>query len=169
MAPITENTLLDQETGYSSLSEATPLKEHKSSWRRVGVAAAVLSALALVAVAATNTSSPKRANKTTELEDYPLVSISNTVDHKVSGMVSYAGPYLLCKTDYYSIAPKGSWTASSRGLCLVTKITAAVEAPYGKVYATPYKSSGTGYSQFAVIGHDLSDDPNQLLFEVTRR
>ena len=100
MAPINEKTLVDQETGYSSLSEATPLKEHKSSWRRVGVAAAVLSALALVAVAATNTSSPKRANKTTELEDYPLVSISNTVDHKVSGMVAYAGPYLLCKTDY---------------------------------------------------------------------
>ena len=171
MAPINEKTPVDQETGYSSLSEATPLKEHKSSWRRSGVAAAVLSALALGVVAAINTSSPKRASKTTELEDYPLVSISNTVDHKVSGTVSYGGraTIFFCKPDYYSIAPKATWTASSRGLCLVTKITATVEAPYGKVYATPYKSSGTGYSQFAVIGHDLSDDPNQLLFEVTRR
>ena len=75
MAPINEKTLVDQETGYSSLSEATPLKEHKSSWRRSGVAAAVLSALALGAVAAIKTTSPMRGSKNTAF--YPKATIEN--------------------------------------------------------------------------------------------
>jgi hypothetical protein len=163
MAPITEKTILDQETGYSSLSEATPLKpvEHKKSWRRVGVAAAVLSVLALGAVAALKTTSPKRASKTTEL-DYPLVSVSNSVQYVVSGTVEYAS--FLCSDDDFDVTPNTVWTATSRGVCLVTKITATVKTPQGNIDATPYTSSGTSYSQYAVINYG---DGNN--FQVTRR
>jgi hypothetical protein len=163
MAPITEKTILDQETGYSSLSEATPLKiaEPKKSWRRVGVAAAVLSALILGAVAALKTTSPKRASKKTNLA-YPLVSVSNSVPYVVSGTVVYASAF--CSNDDFDITPNTVWTATSRGVCLVTKIKAYVKTPNGNVDATPYESSGTSYSQFAVINYG---DGNN--FQVTRR
>ena len=55
MAPITEKTILDQETGYSLLSEATKGLEPRR------VAAAIVSAFALGAVAAVKTTSAKRA------------------------------------------------------------------------------------------------------------
>ena len=50
------------------------------------------------------------------------------------------------------------------GLCLVTKITATVKTPNGDVKATSYTSSGTSYSQYAVINYG---DGNN--FQVTRR
>ena len=159
MAPITENTLLDQETGYSSLSEATPLKEHKSSWRRSGVAAAVLSALALGAVAAVKTTSAKRGSQPTAF--YPKVSISNPLEYKVYGTVSYGDPGgLFCKHDDYSVAPKAAWTASSRGACLVTKITASVEYVSDDfLNISPWTSQwGTTNSQFTIDCHQLPGD-----------
>jgi len=63
------------------------------------------------------------------------------------------------------MGPNKSWTASGRGVCLVTEISANVSTPGGTVEATPYTSSGTSYSQFAVL--QTSDNP--LAFEVTRR
>jgi hypothetical protein len=38
-----------------------------------------------------------------------------------------------------------------RGGCLLTEITATVQTPQGNIVAKPYTSSGTSYSQFAVI------------------
>ena len=126
MAPINEKTLVDQETGYSSLSEATPLKEHKSSWRRSGVAAAVLSALALGAVAAIKTTSPMRGSKNTAF--YPKATIENWSKLPVSGEVHYAGDGLFCRADSYSLKKRGDvWTAKSRGGCLLTEITATIK------------------------------------------
>ena len=148
MAP-NEKTLVDQETGYSSLSEATPLKEHKSSWRRSGVAAAVLSALALGAVAAIKTTSPMRGSKNTAF--YPKATIENWSKLPVSGEVHYAGDGLFCRADSYSLKKRGDvWTAKSRGGCLLTEITATIKRNGKDVRCDPYTSSGTSYSKFFI-------------------
>jgi hypothetical protein len=94
---------------------------------------------------------------------YPLVNIVNSTNFSVSGTVSYASVF--CSNDNYGMGPNKSWTASGRGVCLVTEISATVDAPGGSVTATPYTSSGTSYSQFAVI--QTNDNP--YAFEVTRR
>lgn len=82
---------------------------------------------------------------------YPLVNVTNSTSSPVSGTVEYAS--IFCSNDNYNVAPNGgTWTASSRGVCLVTKVTANVHLPDGRVIpATPYESSGTSYSTFAVI------------------
>jgi len=80
---------------------------------------------------------------------YPLVNIMNSTPYYVCGKVSYGS--LLCSNDDYCVDSQSSWTAKSRGVCLVTKITASVKIPNGAVSATPYSSTGTSYSKFAVI------------------
>ena len=80
---------------------------------------------------------------------YPLASVKNSSGApRVTGTVSYAA----CRNDSYDITiPSMDWTASSRGLCLLTKVSATVYTDRGVFEATPYTSSGTSYSQFAVI------------------
>jgi hypothetical protein len=80
---------------------------------------------------------------------YPLVHIVNSTNFTVSGTVSYMS--IFCSNDNYSIGPNASWTASSRGVCLVTEISAVVQTSGGNVQASAYTSSGTSYSQFAVV------------------
>ena len=49
------------------------------------------------------------------------------------------------------------WTAKSRGVCLLTEITATVQLKTGYTeVATPYQSAGTSYSQFYVIKNFLT-------------
>ena len=77
---------------------------------------------------------------------YPYVHINNTTSEAISGEVRYA----VCKDDYFTISPHTAWTAESRGLCLVKGISAQdIEHPSFKIHG--YHSSGTTYSQFAVI------------------
>lgn len=78
---------------------------------------------------------------------YPKVHIVNSTNFTVKGKVKYAA----CSGDEFSIAPWGSWTADGRGGCLLTQISATVYTPGQSAEATPYKSSGTSYSQFAVL------------------
>lgn len=61
-----------------------------------------------------------------------------------------------CSGDTYILTKKRTmWTGPYRGICLVTKITATITTPTGdEVVATPYTSSGTSYSQYAVISKD---------------
>lgn len=92
---------------------------------------------------------------------YPLVTIVDSTPFNISGEVEYAS--IFCSNDSYSATPNTTWSASSRGVCLVTKITATVITPNGNVQATAYTSSGTSYSRFAVI----QTGPGK--FEVTRR
>ena len=81
---------------------------------------------------------------------YPLVHISNSTPYGASGKVSYAS--IFCSDDNYSAgANGGTWTASSRGVCLVTEVSATLFVDGKPVNATPYSSSGTSYSQFAII------------------
>ena len=93
---------------------------------------------------------------------YPPVSITNSTPFSAFGDVNYAS--FLCSDDHYNVDGNGgNWTASSRGVCLLTRITAIVRTPSGDIAATPYTSSGTSYSEFVII----QTGPNQ--FAVTRR
>ena len=58
---------------------------------------------------------------------------------------------IFCSNDDYTVTPNTQWKASSRGVCLLTKISATLKTPTGDIAATPYTSSGTSYSNFAVI------------------
>ena len=94
---------------------------------------------------------------------YPNVSIVNSTGYNISGTVDYKSVF--CSNDNYNAGNGQTWNASSRGVCLVTKISSDVSTPDGNVSATPYTSSGTAYSNFAVI----QTNTNPLAFEVTRR
>jgi hypothetical protein len=79
---------------------------------------------------------------------YPNVEITNNTNFVCSGDVKYAG----CKTDVYkNLQPGATWQGPGRGLCLLTKVNALVATPGTPTPATPYTSSGTSYSQFAII------------------
>jgi len=80
---------------------------------------------------------------------YLPVSIANSTSYNASGTVTY--PSAFCSNDNYSVTPGTVWTASGRGVCLLTEITATLNTPNGQITATPYTSSGTSYSQFAII------------------
>lgn len=86
--------------------------------------------------------------------DYPLAHIQNNTEYAVSGTVEYASA--LCRNDGYSVAPGGSWTARSRGVCLITGITGSISgrARYGEsLEVVPYDSTGTSYSKFQINAH----------------
>ncbi len=96
--------------------------------------------------------------------NYPKVNIKNSTAYSISGKVLYKSG--VCKNDNYGMGPWKEWTASSRGVCLVSKITADVSTPKGTKAAKAYTSSvGTSFSQFVII--QTKDDP--LEFEVSRR
>ena len=77
---------------------------------------------------------------------YPLVRISNSTNHRVTGTVVYAA----CSDDDYTVEPHKTWQASKRGVCLLTRITAKVEVDGEVVDAVPYTRSGTSYSKFLI-------------------
>jgi hypothetical protein len=91
---------------------------------------------------------------------YDPVQIYNSTSFNAYGTVEYASVF--CSNDRYSVQREGTWQSSGRGVCLVTRITATVITPSGNIEAEPYTSSGTSYSQFAII----QVGPNQ--FRVTR-
>jgi len=95
---------------------------------------------------------------------YPAVNIINSTTHAVTGTVVYAA----CSDDDFKIAagPGTSWTGPYRGGCLITEISAQIAYEGTFVEATPYESSGTSYSEFAVIQQNQKNPPG---FEVTRR
>jgi hypothetical protein len=80
---------------------------------------------------------------------YPVVQIHNSTQFFANGTVHY--PSIFCSNDSWQTTPDTTWTAGSRGVCLVTTISGHVNTPSGWVTATPYTSSGTSYSQFAII------------------
>jgi hypothetical protein len=92
---------------------------------------------------------------------YPNVQIHDSTNYVVRGTVHLATVF--CSNDDYYATPGTTWTGPGRGVCLVTKIDALVTTPGGEIWATPYESSGTSYSQYAVI------QTGPTSFEVTRR
>ncbi|SFT23616.1 hypothetical protein [Paenibacillus sp. BC26] len=91
---------------------------------------------------------------------YAPVQIFNSTSYNAFGTVEYAS--IFCSDDNYRVARNSTWTASSRGICLVTRITAVVQTPSGNIQAEPYNSSGTSFSQFAII------QVGENRFQVTR-
>lgn len=91
---------------------------------------------------------------------YPLVRIANSTKYAVEGDAIYCSAF--CSDDHYNVESGMAWEAKSRGVCLLKRITATVQTPSGNIEATPYTSSGTSYSQFAVV--DLGGNN----FSVTR-
>lgn len=94
-----------------------------------------------------------------ELQGYPLVTIINSTPYQAKGQVVYPG----CRDNDWTVLPWDSWKAPSRGLCLVSKITAEVNVDGRRIDAKSYKSSGTSYSRYVLI----QTSPES--FEVTRR
>ena len=80
---------------------------------------------------------------------YPLVTITNSTNFYANGTVEYLSGF--CSNDDYTANGFSSWTATDRGTCLVSGITATVTTPSGPVTAIPYSSTGTSYSQFAIV------------------
>ena len=82
---------------------------------------------------------------------YPLVVIHNSTNLTVKGKVSYVSSS--CSTDDYTATPMSDWKAKSRGVCLLTKVTATIYNTDGTtVDAASYVSSdGTTYWEFGVI------------------
>merc|ERR1719427_1988609 len=93
------------------------------------------------------------SNAALGLFEYPNVQIRNDNDYNkydVTGFVQYAG----CNHDSYKLkANVYSYTLISRGLCLITMITAEVHnTDTGKrEYCYAYESAGTSYSQFSIV------------------
>ena len=78
---------------------------------------------------------------------YPYVTVANSTQFHVSGRVDFA----VCLQSTYVANSGQQWTDDERGVCLVTKVTATVATPDGNVAAKPYTSTGTSFSNFAVI------------------
>jgi hypothetical protein len=80
---------------------------------------------------------------------YPPIQITNLTKNLVRGGDVI---YSVCRDDNYKdLKPGETWTGPARGGCLLTKITGLVDTPNGDVWATPYKSSGTSFSEFFII------------------
>lgn len=77
---------------------------------------------------------------------YPKVTIINYTDKSVRGKVSYMSAF--CGDDKFTVAAGATWTASSRGVCLVTKVSN--DDGIGK----PYESTGTSFSMFGIYTTD---------------
>ena len=77
---------------------------------------------------------------------YPYVTVKNTLQNKITGgKVVYDSVF--CRSDSISqLSPGQSWTATSRGTCLVSSVSVYLDA----YTCTPYTSSGTSYSTFKV-------------------
>jgi len=93
------------------------------------------------------------------VRSYPKVNIINSTDKNMKIKVYYA----LRSHDEGLIEPWGSWTGPGRGVCLLTKVEATVTVNNGEYKVQPYTSTGTSYSQFAVLQTD------EKSFQVTRR
>lgn len=80
---------------------------------------------------------------------YSLVHITNSTAYDANGTVSYASAF--CSDDQYSVKAGQAWQATSRGVCLVTQISAYLSVGDKTIQAASYESSGTSYSQYAII------------------
>lgn len=90
---------------------------------------------------------------------YPLAEVKNNTEYTVSGVIDYVS----CKDDRFTVAPGEKWTAKSRGVCLIAKISGTLKGipeslkgtgrtSYGeKKIIVPYTSKpATSYSQFQI-------------------
>ena len=84
---------------------------------------------------------------------YPYARVTNNTPYTVTGEVQYVS--LACKDDSYTVAPGQTWTASSRGICLIDDITGTMVGATGefgeKTNIVHYNASpATSYSKFQI-------------------
>jgi len=60
---------------------------------------------------------------------YPLAKVTNNTRFAASGTEEYVGGggIIGCRSDNYRVAPGQKWTAKSRGVCLIKKITSKLD------------------------------------------
>ncbi len=84
---------------------------------------------------------------------YPYARVTNNTPYTVTGEVQYVS--LACSDDSYTVAPGQTWTASSRGVCLIDDITGTMVGAVGefgeKTTIVNYNASpATSYSRFQI-------------------
>ena len=96
---------------------------------------------------------------------YPYAHVVDSTPYDITGTVEYRA----CSNDSYTATPSIPWTGTSRGLCLITGVTATmVKSGGNRVDCEPYTSSGTSYSQFSVL-YDASNGSCRVTRIVNRR
>jgi len=82
---------------------------------------------------------------------YPVAKVFNSTNYPVYGRVEYVS--IFCSDDNCGvIQPLTRWVAKHRGVCLIKKVSATIQISNKEtIEATPYTSSGTSYSSFAVV------------------
>lgn len=99
--------------------------------------------------------------KNHKIMSYSVVTIVNSTSFNAKGHVNYVSVF--CSDDDYSVTTGATWSASSRGICLLKDISAEVTTPQGVIKAKSFHDSiGTSDSRFAII------QTGPLVFEVTK-
>lgn len=80
---------------------------------------------------------------------YDYVTVFNSTNYPGSGTVEYDDQF--CSNDDWNAGPGNSWTATSRGYCLVTGVTATLNVNGTPIAALGYSSPGTSASYFVVV------------------
>lgn len=109
-----------------------------------------LFALLVVASFANNVSAEAKVDAKASLHPFKQVHLYNSTDLYMSSTVNY----LACRPDNAMMDPFSQWEATSRrGYCLVNYIETqgSRDGQHYDVEVAPYQSSGTKYSQFALI------------------
>lgn len=84
------------------------------------------------------------------LAAYPPVTLRNGAPGRACGKVEYVS--IFCSDHPYCVEAGQTWSGPDRSVCLISRITASVEAAGGgTVAAEPYLSSGTSYSAFELV------------------
>lgn len=91
--------------------------------------------------------------------DYPYARVTNNTPYTVSGEVQYVSAF--CSDDSYTVAPGATWTASSRGVCLIDDITGTMHGATGlhgeKTTIVNYNAApATSYSRFQINAYSGS-------------
>lgn len=149
-----------------------PSRRRPFSWKTkkvvlgiIGVMLAVVGAGATVFWSVLTDSSLAQTGQSFLLQLYPYVKITNMTPYYVRPQGGdnddrdEGVSYLACRSDFIQDGlpavwmPGTTWTASSRGLCLVHRIYVDLirpDLPGGFLECAPYTSTGTAYSIYSI-------------------
>ena len=123
----------------------------------IGLTAAVVSGATLFWSVLTDSSSGlAQTGQSFLLQFYPYVTITNETPYNQPSFSDSEVVYVGCNSDVINAGLNAgqTWTASSRGLCLVYRINATLMTgnfPDPYLRCAPYTSSGTAYSIYSII------------------
>ena len=164
-----------------------PFRTPSSSWKpkKVVVVLGLMGVLSAVVVlwsvlqkdaSSAGPSAARTGPEAVLLRFYPYVTITNKTPYAVRkyrrpNQASLAVSYFLCTADYYpydglpakqvSLPAGQTWSASSRGLCLVTRVYATLYRPMERpwmpnqldpsITCATYSSTGTSHSIYSIL------------------